>query len=121
MMNLNKKEKIIMLYLYEKCTEKKSQLVSAEKIIERVSENKLLITQNELDEIMLYLLKDEYIDYIVTDNKKETFYCVTLKNKGCLFKKDLIKEKQKATYLILRTVALAVLSFIIGLLLKTIF
>ena len=67
------------------------------------------------------LEKDNYIDFVVSDGKKGYYYCVTLKNKGLTYKKDLKKEKKALLMLVVRTTVLAVLSFVVGLLLKVIF
>lgn len=117
---LDKKEKLIMNYLCDLCVDKRTYLIQAAKIAEFVS-RKYLISISELDDIMISLAKDNYLDYVVSDGKKGYFYCINLKNKGLTFKKDLKKERQAVLVLILRTLGLAVLSFIIGLLLKTIF
>ena len=74
-----------------------------------------------VDEIMSSLQKDNYIDYVSSDSKKGTVYCISLKTKGQLFKKDLQKEKKQNKMLIFRTIILAVLSFFVGIILKAIF
>ena len=54
---LDKKEKLVVLYLIEICPQKRSYLVLAEQIAEFVSK-KYLITTSELDDIMISLSKD---------------------------------------------------------------
>lgn len=120
-MLLDQKEKLIMLYLFEKCADRSSHLISAEEIIQFVSNKKHALSLSELDDIMQSLQKDNYIDFVASDSKKGVIYCTSLKSKGHLFKKDLQKEKKQARMLIYRTVGLAFLSFIIGIILKAIF
>lgn len=117
---LDKKEKLVMSYLCDVCVGKKTQLISIEKIAGFASK-KYLLSITELDDIMISLSKDNYVDFVVSDSKKGYYYCVTLTNKGITFKKDLKKERQAFLFLILRTLGLAVLSFIVGLLLNAIF
>ena len=117
---LDKKERFVVLYLLEICPQKRSYLILAESIAEFVS-RKYLITTSELDDIMMSLAKDNYIDFVASDSKKGYYYCITLKSKALTLKKDLKKQKKEFWMTLVRTFGLAVLSFIIGILLKTIF
>lgn len=117
---LDKKEKFVVLYLLEICPNKRSYLVLAEQIAEFVSK-KYLISTTELDDIMITLAKDNYIDFVVSDSKNGYYYCITLKNKALTLKRDLKKQKQEFLLLLLRTFGFAVLSFVVGIILKTIF
>lgn len=117
---LDKKEKFVMLYLCEVCTPKRSYLISASTIAEEMSK-KFLLSIAEIDEIMTSLAKDNYIDVVISDSKKGYFYCVMLKNKGVMFKKDLQKQKKELGLLLLRTLCITILSFVVGLILRTIF
>jgi len=117
---LDKKEKLVILYLLEICQSRRSYLVLAEQIAEFVSK-KYLITTDELDDIMISLAKDNYLEFVVSDSKKGYYYCVTLKGKAITLKKDMKKHKTETALLIVRTLALAVLSFAVGFILKIIF
>ena len=117
---LDKKEKLVMLYLSSICLDKKTYLISTSDIAEFVSK-KYVISIAELNDIMISLCKDNYLDFVVSDSKKGYYYVVNLKNKGLTFKKDLKKEKQALWGLVLRTLCLTLLSFVLGLLLKIIF
>ncbi|MBR4407718.1 MAG: hypothetical protein IKT27_05340 [Clostridia bacterium] len=117
---LDKKEKLVMLYLCEVCPNKRSYLISASKIAEYVSK-KFILSIAELDDIMISLAKENYFDVVVSDGRKGYFYCVAMKNKGLTFKKDLAKEKKEVGILLVRTICVTILSFVVGLLLKTIF
>lgn len=120
-MLLDQKEKLIMNYLFDTCKDKGAHLISAESIVKFIADKKRVVSLTELDEIMSGLQKDNYIDYVSSDSKKGTVYCISLKTKGQLFKKDLQKEKKQNKMLIFRTIILAVLSFFIGIILKAIF
>ena len=117
---LDKKEKLVMLYLSSICLDKRTYLISTSSLAEFVSK-KYVISLAELNDIMISLCKDNYLDFVVSNSKKGYYYCVNLKNKGLTFKKDLKKEKQAILMLVVRTVALSVVSFVLGLLLKMIF
>ena len=80
-----------------------------------------LMTTSELDDIMISLAKDNYIDFVASNSKNGYYYCVTLKSKAQTLKKDLKKQKKEFWMLLVRTLGLAVLSFAVGVLLKTIF
>lgn len=118
---LDRKEKIIMGYIYENSEKGKSRLFSAQEFIDFTSTKRHILSLSELDEIMISLSKENMIDYVQSESKRGTIYCISLKSKGYVFKKDLKKEKRYTSWIIIRTALLAVLSFIIGILLKAIF
>lgn len=118
---LDKKEKIIMGYIFDNCEKGKSRLFSAQEFINFILTKKHILSLSELDEIIMVLSKENMIDFVRSESKKGTIYCISLKNKGYLFKKDLQKEKRYASWIIIRTALLAVLSFLIGVILRAIF
>ncbi len=109
-----------MLYLLGKCVDKKTYLIPSSSIAEYVS-RKYVISIAELDDIMISLSKDNYLDFVGTSSKKGYYYCINLKNKGLTYKKDLKKQKQELVGLVIRTIILSIVSFVLGLLLKIIF
>ncbi len=117
---LDKKEKMVMIFLSEVCQSKRSYLISAQQIAEFVSK-KYILSIAELDDIMISLNKDNYLDFIISDSKSGYFYVITLKNKGLTFKKDEKKKKKELMILFLRTLGITILSFVLGVLLKMIF
>ena len=117
---LDKKETFVILYLAEICQEHRSYLILAEDIARFVSK-KYLITTSELDDIMTMLAKENYIDFVVSDSKKGYYYCVTIKGKARTLKKDIKRRRKEFLLAIGRTLMFAVLSFVVGLILKKIF
>lgn len=117
---LDKKEKLVMKYLSKVCCESKTYLISAEQIAGYASKN-YLMTVKEIEDIMTSLSKDNYLEFVAMDGRKGYYYCVTLKNKGRTFNKDLHKEKKQLVMLITRTICLGILSFMVGFILKMIF
>lgn len=120
-MFLNQKEKLVMKFLFDNCLNQPSKLFSAESIINFVLNKKHSLSLYELEDIMVNLQKENYIDFVESDSKNGLTYCVSLKTKGKFFLKDLKRQKRQNSFLIIRTIALAVLSFLIGIILKAIF
>ena len=117
---LDKKEKMVMGYLCKVCPQKQSCLISAQQIASALC-RKYLISISELDDIMISLSKDNYIDLVVSNGKNGYYYCITLKNKARTLKNDIKKQKKEFWLVILRTLCLGALSFIVTILLKKIF
>lgn len=118
---LDKKEKIIMGYIFDNCEKGKSRLFTAQEFVDFISTKKHILSLSELDEIIIVLSKENMIDFVQSESKKGVMYCISLKNKGYVFKKYLQKEKRYASWVLLRTALLAVLSFMIGVVLRAIF
>ena len=119
-MLLDKKEKMVMKYLCKVCPQKQSCLISADEIAHFLCK-KYLISMSELDDIMLSLYKDNYIDFVASNSKKGYYYCIRLKSRGQTFLNDLKKEKKNFAIAIIKTICLAGISFAIGVILKAIF
>lgn len=111
---------MVLLYLCQVCSKKRTYLISPHQIASALSKNYVLAV-SEIDEIMTNLSQENYIDFIVSESKNDYMYCVTLKKKGQSFELDLKNQKRNFGLLILRTLFLAIISFIFGLILKAIF
>ena len=114
---LTKKEKYIMEYVYQKCSGKKSCLISPREVITYASD-KYIIYPSELEKIMTNLSYDSYIELVKTDKKGEPVFCVSLKMKGEGFHRELVNNKRTWVFNIGRTVLLAIISVAVTLLLK---
>lgn len=115
-----RKEKLVLRYLCRVCVGKKTYLISPHDIAKEVS-NKLILSISEIDEIMAGLSLQNYIDFVVSDSKNGYYYCVKLKKKGQTYLSDSKKQKKELFKLILRSMFLATVSFVFGLILKAIF
>ena len=111
---------MVMSYLCKVCSGKRTYLVSPHDIA-KVTSKKAVLSVAEIDEIMTNLSMDNYIDFVVSDSKNGYFYCVTLKKKGQTFLADSKRQKKAFGLLILRTLFLATVSFVFGIILKAIF
>ena len=117
---MGRKEKDVLLFLCKVCTKKRTYLVSPHQIASYLSK-KYVLSIAEIDDIMAVLSRENYIDFVVSESKNDYLYCVTLKKRGQTYESDLKKQKKNFGLLILRTLFLAVISFIFGLVLKAIF
>ncbi|MBE5746358.1 MAG: hypothetical protein E7359_03620 [Clostridiales bacterium] len=117
---LNKIEKQVMKYFYNRCCNKESCLIRPEDIkISLIPD--LEINDTELDRAVNNLIYDGYIDLVVSDNKGLPVYCVSLKSKGQAFLREMENTKKENRYLIIRSIALAVLGVVATWLIKLIF
>ena len=117
---MTKKEKLVMSYLCERCQKKKTYLISPQEITSALSK-KYVLSIDEIDEIMVQLSNSNYIDFVVSDGKKGYMYCVTLKKCGQTYLNDVKNQKKTLGILVLRSIFLATISFIFGIILKAIF
>ncbi len=116
----NRKEKLVLKYLCKLCLNKKTYLVSPHDIAKAVC-SKIVLSINEIDEIMASLSLQNYIDFVVSDSKNGYYYCVKLKKKGQTYFADAKKQKKALLMLVLRSMFLATVSFVFGIILKAIF
>lgn len=117
---LNKNEKKVMNVLLHICKNSNVCLTSHEEIVSYLK-NKEYLTRKEVDDILEKLVLEGYIECTITDKKGKKIYCVTLLKKG----EGFIREQKDNKKLIIRrigiTVVLAIISFCVTLILKSIF
>lgn len=116
----SRKEKLVMGYLCRVCSGKKTYLISPNDIARAICK-KCVLSIAEIDEVMASLALENYIDFVVSDGKDGYYYCVTLKKKGQAFLVENKKQKQTLVMLVLRSIFLATVSFVFGLILRAIF
>ena len=117
---LNKNEKIVMKILLNLCKSSNVCLTNHDEIVKQMK-SKQYLTRKEVDDILEKLVLEGYIECTITDNRGKRGYCVTILKKGEGFTRE---EKDNNKILWKRigiTVALAVLSFVVTLVLKSIF
>ena len=117
---LNKNEKKVLKVLLELCQNQNTCLTSHEEIVAHLS-SKDYLTRKEVDDIINNLALQGYIDNIITDNKGKKYYCVTIQNKGEGFVREEKDSKKVLWQRVGITVALAVLSFVVTIILRAIF
>lgn len=116
----NRKEKLVMSYLCKVCSGKKTQLVSPTEIAQALS-SKVVMSIAEIDEILTSLSNDNFLDFVVSDSKNGYYYCINLKKKGVSYLSDSRKQRKALGLLVLRSIFLATVSFVFGIILKAIF
>lgn len=114
---LTLKEKYVMEYLYQRCMGKKSSLITPREVISFVAD-KYVMYPGELEKIMTNLSFDNYIDLVKSDKQGEPIFCISLKMKGEGFHRELSNNKRSWMYYIGRTILLALLAGIIGIIFK---
>ena len=118
---LNKREKLVMQLLFDCCNNNGGKCLMSAKDIAGKVYSRIDLTEFEIDEIVKNLIMDDYIDVIYSNKKGQIVYCITLKSKGVAFKREKHNSKVNITMLVVRTILLAVLSFVVGVVLKKIF
>ena len=116
----DRKEKLVLKYLCKTCSGKKTSLISPHDIAKNICK-KMVLSVSEIDEIMASLSLQNYIDFVVSDSKNGYFYCVKLKKKGQTYFADSKRQKKAMLMLVVRSMFLATVSFVFGLILKAIF
>lgn len=115
-----RKEKLVLKYLCKVCSSKKTYLISPHDIAKELCK-KVVLSVSEIDEIMASLSLQNYIDFVVSDSRNGYYYCVKLMKKGMTYLSDSKKQKKALLMLILRSMFLATVSFVFGIILKAIF
>ena len=116
----DRNEKIVLKYLCVTCSGKKTCLISPCDIANATS-GKIVLSCSEIDEIMTSLSLQNYIDFVVSDSKNGYFYCVKLKQKGRTYIEDTRRQRKTLAMLVLRSIFLASVSFVFGVILKVVF
>ena len=116
---LSKKERKVMSLIFDEFKGKTSLLISPHDVLKMLDYDGM--TLSELDKIMNALKMDGYFDLIYSDRHGEKVYCVALTEKGKGYKRSVKVMKRNLLFRVGVSAALAVFSFLIGLILKAIF
>lgn len=115
-----RKEKFVLKYLCKVCSAKKTYLISPHDIAKEICK-KVVLSVSEIDEIMTSLSLQNFIDFVVSDSRNGYYYCVKLKKRGQTYLSDAKRQKKALLMLVLRSMFLATVSFVFGVILKAIF
>ena len=116
---LERLESKVLFALCCELKEKDAILISPIDLLKIVGAENLSLSR--LEKIVKDLSTDGYFDLIYSDRRGETVYCISVLEKG---KGYLRSEKQRKRNLFARlflTIGFAVISFLVGLILKKIF
>ncbi|MBR7099637.1 MAG: hypothetical protein IKC91_00575 [Clostridia bacterium] len=117
---LNLKERRIMNAVYELCEGAGSCLCAPWDILARI-EKKQRFDEATLEKILHDLQSDGYLDLIRSERKGDPVYVITLRANGYAYQRQNLFFKRNFYLKIAWTVGGAVLSFLIGLLLRSFF
>ena len=117
---LNKQENEVMSAVYDMCDGKDSCLVSPMEIVSLLPA-KRTYTPQKVEQILRSLELDDYFDLIASDRKGEKMYVITLHPNGVAYKRTALQVRRNVTFKIVLSVAGAVITFVVGILLKMIF
>ena len=112
-------KKKILSFLTGLCREREAVLISPTDLIKNLSAEEL--SENDLEKKVIELSNDGYFDLVYSDRRGETVYCISLTEKGKGYLRDVRLLRRTVVFRLCLTVSLAILSFIIGLVLKAIF
>ncbi len=125
---MKKLNKELMKFIYTECTKNVEQSMNAERTAElkdvdilKALPYKFRINQDSLRERILGLATEDYFECKEKHNGQGTTYFFSLLNKGKSFCKELESDKRAIKFKIILTISGAVLSFVIGTILKSIF
>ncbi len=117
---LNKQENEVMSAVYDMCDGKESCLVSPMEIVSLLPA-KRRYTPQKVEQILRSLELDDYFDLIASERKGEKMYVITLHPNGVAYKRTAVQVRRNVTFKIVLSVAGAVVTFVVGILLKMIF
>lgn len=117
---LNKEENEVMRAVYDMCDGKDNCLVSPMEIMS-ILPVKRKYTPERVEKILRSLELDDYFDLIESDRKGEKMYVITLHPNGMAYKRTALQVRRSVAFKIGLSVAGAVITFVVGLLLKIIF
>lgn len=116
---LNKLESKVMLAIYGACRDKTALLISPVDLCKMVGVTGL--TLSRLESIVEDLNRDGYFGLIYSDRQGERVYCIELTEKGKGFLRSNKTFRRNVVFRLILSVVLALISFIIGLILKAVF
>ena len=117
---LSKKEKMILQYILNQSGNKDTCLLLPIDI-EHAVEPKYRINQIEAQALLDGLVQENYINLVNSDKNGELIYCISILPKGKSFHREQHNVKKSWINAVVRTVLLAILSFVVGVILKAIF
>ena len=117
---LNKQENEVMNAVYEMCDGKGNCLVSPLEIMSILPEKKKY-TPEKMDKILRSLELDDYFDIIESERKGEKTYVITLHANGEAYRRTRQQIKRSVAFKIGLSVAGAVITFVVGMILRGIF
>lgn len=117
---LNKKEDEVMRAVFDLAGGREQILVSPFEIIAMLPP-KANYGEEKLLSVLRALELDGYFELIQTDRKGERMYVIRMKEEGLAYGRTDVQRRRKLMFKLAVTVACAVLTFVIGMILRAIF
>lgn len=117
---LNKREEKIMDEIYTLCKGDGKSLISAADF-SRLFEEKDRLSEDRLEKIFEDLREDDYAETLYSHRKGEKMYLFTLRAKGYCYLREKENKKRDKALLIVKSVASAIVAFLVGFILRRIF
>jgi len=117
---LNRVERKVMDYLFEKCDGSKPVLITPKEILQTLLP-KHELTVKQLDAMLANLVLDKYIDLAHSDHKGQLTYVISLKIRGEAWKRERAEIRRKLLFSVAWKIGLTLLAFPITWLLWYIF
>ncbi len=118
-MMLDRLEKKVMTTLCNELKEKQAILISPMDLIKIVGTENL--STSRLEKIINDLSMDGYFDLVYSDRRGETVYCISLLGKGKSYLRNERQTKRNLLSRLFLTIGFAIVSFLVGVILKKIF
>ena len=116
---LSKTENKVMTAIYYQSRTKRSVLLSAVDVVEKAG---LKVSDvSRVDRIIADLSADGYFDLVLSERHGQRVFCITLTDKGKGFLRSEKIGRRNLVFRFFLSIGFALLSFIIGLILKAIF
>ncbi len=117
---LTKREKRVMDRVFELCGEEGSCLCAPWDILQRFAARERP-DEAQLEDILHALQADGYFDIIRSERKGDPMYVITLRSDGYSYRRESLQVRRSIAFKVALAVGGAVLSFLIGLLLRVLF
>ena len=116
---LDRLEKKVMATLCAEMKTKDTILISPLDLLKMVGTESLSISR--LEKIVCDLSTDGYFDLVYSDRRGETVYCISILKKGKAYLRDQMQIKRNLLSRLFLTIGFAIVSFLVGVILKKIF
>ena len=118
-MMLSRLENKVLVSLLNVCKEKGAVLISPIDLLKIIGTEHL--TLSELEKTLKDLSTDGYFDLVYSDRRGEKVFCITLLEKGKGYIRSESIEKRNLIKRFALTIGFAILSFLVGIILRKIF
>ncbi len=114
---LSRLENRVMGEIYRNCKSKNAVLIEKSSLTSMTGAE----SEEKLDRVVNDLYTDGFFDLVYTERQGEKVYCITLTEKGKGYPREAKMIKRTLMFKLAVTVGFAIVSFIVGLILKAIF